>query len=329
MGIYKFITISESTTVCNYQPLGKPGGFGRVYKVTMSDGRIYAGKVFHDHIVAGRENFEKCLQREIAILRRCNYKHVVRYYGSCFHHQLSNAPILLLELMDIDFQEYYISTSDLNLHKIVEILVQVARGLVYLHTRQPDVVIHRDLSARNVLLDLKSSPPLAKITDFGNSRVVESVSTVVTMSQILGTRYYLAPEVDHYRPHYNVNIDVFSFGHLALVGAIQQVITSLPDVRCRDPTDSNKLIARTEVQIREEYFEVLQKRIGQETSFESLVKACLSLDGERRPSAQDLVHKLENILDEPCEDFKYEDENDYANGSSVQSTDSSRGRMIN
>ena len=172
-----------------------------------------------------------------------------------------------------------------------------------------------------MLLDLKVSPPLAKITNFCNSHVVESVSTVVSMSQILGTRYYLAPEVDHYRPHYN--IDVFSFGHLALVATIQQVITSLPDVRCRDPNDPNKLFARTEVQIRKEYFEVLRQRIGHGKPFESLVQACLSLDGEKRPSARDLVEKLEGILNEPCEEFNYKNENDYS--SSVQSTGSSRG----
>ena len=60
------------------------------------------------------------------------------------------------------------SAPNIRLCTKLSILQDVSRGLIYLHSRAP-AVIHRDLTARNVLLD---SAMRAKIADLGNSRIV-------------------------------------------------------------------------------------------------------------------------------------------------------------
>ena len=94
------------------------------------------------------------------------------------------------------------------------ILEDVSRGLLYLHMHDPQI-IHRDLTAKNVLL---TSSLVAKITDFGNSRIINLPpgQLAKTMSRLPGTQAYMPPEALSGSSRYGPSLDVFSFGHLAL-----------------------------------------------------------------------------------------------------------------
>ena len=94
------------------------------------------------------------------------------------------------------------------------LLEDVARGLLYLHKHNPQIV-HRDLTAKNVLL---TSSLVAKITDFGNSRIVnlQPGQLARTLSQAPGTLVYMPPEALTTTSRYGPSLDIFSFGHLAL-----------------------------------------------------------------------------------------------------------------
>ena len=93
-------------------------------------------------------------------------------------------------------------------------LKDVIRGLLYLHHHNPQIV-HRDLTAKNVLL---TSSFVAKITDFGNSRIVnlQPGQLAQTMSRLPGTPLYMPPEALSSSSRYGPSLDVFSFGHLTL-----------------------------------------------------------------------------------------------------------------
>ena len=98
------------------------------------------------------------------------------------------------------------------------IMKDVASGLVYLHGRNP-AVIHRDLTANNVLL---TSERRAKISDVGNSRIFDLLGqTTGTFTSVPGTLAYMPPEAQSCEPHYGCPLDIFSFGHLALYIATQ------------------------------------------------------------------------------------------------------------
>ena len=70
------------------------------------------------------------------------------------------------------------------------ILHNVASGLTYLHERSPPI-IHRDLSARNILL---TSGMVAKIVDLGVARIVARMRTAATMTKGPGASVYMPPE---------------------------------------------------------------------------------------------------------------------------------------
>ena len=73
-----------------------------------------------------------------------------------------------------------------KIDKIISTLTDIAQGMVYLHSLN---VLHSDLSASNVLLDRYG---VAKIADFGHSRILESNDSV--HSWTIGTYAYMSPE---------------------------------------------------------------------------------------------------------------------------------------
>ena len=80
---------------------------------------------------------------------------------------------------------------------------------------RPSPIIHRDLTSKNVLL---TSSLVAKITDMGNSRIIDMRpgQMVRTLTSTPGTAVYMPPEALDDRHRYEPAIDIFSFGHLAI-----------------------------------------------------------------------------------------------------------------
>ena len=183
-------------------------------------GQVCAGKKIHV-ILLDAENAEseiiasKYIQ-ECQLMSDLCHPNVTLFIGVCFfpNYQL---PVLVMEKLERNLDDLVEKVPNISLALKHSILEDVARGLLYLHKHNPQI-IHRDLTARNVLL---TPSMVAKITDFGNSRMMQSDKLVQTLSRCPGTSVYMPPEALTPSPCYGPSLDVFSFGHLSLFVGLQ------------------------------------------------------------------------------------------------------------
>jgi serine/threonine protein kinase len=186
-----------------------------------------------------------------------------------------------MELLSIDLHRHIISSQPMALPIQLKILLDVATGLNYLHTYSP-TIIHRDLTAKNVLLD---SAGLAKIADFGNSRMIGKEQ----MTSSIGTLVYLAPEA--HGNSYDEKIDIFSYGHLMLFILIGKFPDNLLPASYYEKDPGNGIHVpkvRLEVDRRQHYLNDLEEKVS-DGSIVQLVRKCLSNKSEDRPAASQLI----------------------------------------
>ena len=182
-------------------------------------GIVCAGKKIHETLIEqgnhGAENIVSKYVEECQLMSDLRHPHLVQFLGVCFLPN-SSLPVLVMErlLTSLDELLERNRNPDIPLSLKMSILADVAKGLVYLHSRSPPV-IHRDLSAKNVLLN---SAMVAKISDLGNSRIVDFQPGQLarTLSRIPGTMVYMPPEAFEATSKYGPSLDSFSFGHLSL-----------------------------------------------------------------------------------------------------------------
>ncbi len=178
---------------------------------------VCAGKKIHENLLdVGNEGVPEMVRRylqECQLMASLRHPNITQFLGLCFL-QGTQLPLLVMERLETSLDDLLEHVPNLPLSLKRSVLENVAGGLLYLHKMQPPV-IHRDLTSRNVLL---TSSLVAKITDMGNSRIVDlrPGQMVRTLSKYPGTLVYMPPEAQNDRHRYGPSLDIFSFGHLAL-----------------------------------------------------------------------------------------------------------------
>lgn len=186
------------------------GYFGKVYRAELRDGHVVAIKrAKKEHFASLRAEFSN----EIALLKKIEHRSLVQLLG---YIEKGNERIIITE---------YVSNGTLREHldgqrglilgfsQRLEIAIDVAHGLTYLHLYAEKPIIHRDVKSSNILL---TDGFRAKVADFGFAR---TGPTEPDQSQIetdvRGTAGYVDPEYLRTN-HLTIKSDVFSYGILLL-----------------------------------------------------------------------------------------------------------------
>ncbi|KAJ8767335.1 hypothetical protein K2173_017379 [Erythroxylum novogranatense] len=160
------------------------GSFGSVYRGTLSDGKVVAIKVLNLQLEGAFKSFDA----ECKVLRNVRHRNLVKVISSCSNPDLR---ALILQYMPNGSLEKWLYSHNyfLNLTNRVNILVDVAVALEYLHHGQPEAVVHCDLKPSNILLDQEM---VAHVGDFGISKMLAQ-DKPTTLTATLGTLGYMAP----------------------------------------------------------------------------------------------------------------------------------------
>ncbi|KAF6996953.1 hypothetical protein CFC21_013225 [Triticum aestivum] len=296
-------TYNEIERITNnlQQVLGK-GGFGYVYDGFLEDGTQVAVKIRSESSNQGDKEF----LAEVQILTRIHHKNLVSLIGFC---KDGEHMALVYEFMSEGTLQDHIVGGDHNARCLtwrqrLQIAVESAQGLEYLHKGCNPPLIHRDVKATNILLNMRLE---AKIADFGLSKAFNrNNESQVSTDVIVGTRGYMDPEYQTTgRP--TTKSDVYSFGVVLLV-----LVTGKP------PTMHNprsiSIIEWVQQRLSKGNIEgVVDVRMHGDHDINGMWKAadialkCTAHASARRPNMTDVVLQLQECL-------KLEE--DYAGGNS-------------
>ncbi|KAF8392772.1 hypothetical protein HHK36_021009 [Tetracentron sinense] len=178
------------------------GNFGSVYKGMMYDGMITAVKVFDLQVEGAVKSFDA----ECQVLRNVRHRNLVKIISSCSNLDFR---ALVLQYMPNGSLEKLLYSHNyfLDLLQRINIMIDVALALEYLHHDYSEPVVHCDLKPTNVLLD---EDMVAHVGDFGIAKVLAKYKST-TQTSTLGTIGYIAPEYG-LEGRVSTKGDIYSYG---------------------------------------------------------------------------------------------------------------------
>ncbi|XP_074587659.1 LOW QUALITY PROTEIN: LEAF RUST 10 DISEASE-RESISTANCE LOCUS RECEPTOR-LIKE PROTEIN KINASE-like 1.5 [Curcuma longa] len=305
--IYSYEQLRASTN--GFDPRRKigDGGFGSVYLAHLNDGRVAAVKRLHRHHPAAAATKSFC--NEILILSSLRHPNLVRLHGYCCD------PRGLLLVYDYVpngtlADHLHCSRSPYSKPRTLpwvvrlDIALQTAAAIEYLHFSLKPPVVHRDITSTNIFVERDMR---VKVGDFGLSRLLtlsEPSSSLGRPAEYVcctgpqGTPGYLDPEY-HRSFRLTEKSDVYSFGVVLL-----ELVTGLKAV---DVSRHRSEMALVDMVVSKIHMGALHQVVdpvlleeGKEVmamaeAVVELAFRCVAGDKDDRPDARELVEELKRI----------------------------------
>ncbi|XP_011078417.1 calmodulin-binding receptor-like cytoplasmic kinase 3 [Sesamum indicum] len=206
------------------------GGFGTVYKAELPDGQVVAIKrARKEHFSALHTEFRS----EVELLAKIDHRNLVKHLG---YVEKGMERLIITEYVpNGTLREHLdgLKGKILDFNQRLEISIDVAHGLTYLHLYAEKQIIHRDIKSSNILL---TESYRAKVADFGFARLGDDSDKTHVSTKVKGTVGYLDPE---YMRTYQLTTksDVYSFGIL-----LAEILTGRRPVDLKKPPDERVTI---------------------------------------------------------------------------------------
>ncbi|XP_027331722.1 L-type lectin-domain containing receptor kinase S.1 [Abrus precatorius] len=282
---FSYEELSVATGEFGKEQLLGSGGFGRVYRGTLSKNAQVAVKCVNHDSKQGLREF----MAEISSMGRLQHKNLVQMRGWC---RKGNELMLVYDYMPNGSLNKWVFDKPeklLGWEQRRRILVDVAEGLNYLHHGWDQVVIHRDVKSSNILLDADMR---GRLGDFGLAKLYQH-GEVPNTTRVVGTLGYLAPELATVAAPTSAS-DVYSFGVVLLEVACgrRPIETSVPEEEVVLIDWVRELYAKgcaceaADARIMGEY------DVGDMEMVLKLGLACCHPDPQRRPTMKEVVALL-------------------------------------
>ncbi|KAK9077695.1 hypothetical protein SSX86_006032 [Deinandra increscens subsp. villosa] len=287
--LVSFVYRDLQTATKNFSEKLGGGGFGSVFKGTLPDSSVVAVKKL-ESVSQGEKQF----RTEVSTIGTIQHMNLVRLRGFCSE---GNSKLLVYDYMPNGSLDAHLFSKDklLDWKTRYQIALGTARGLVYLHEKCRDCIIHCDIKPENVLLDADLCP---KVADFGLAKLVgREFSRVLTTMR--GTRGYLAPEWLS-GVAITTKADVYSYGMMTfeLISGTRNSEQSEDGRKKFFPMQvADALIDGVDI------LKLLDPTLNGEASLEEVTKLCkvacwcIQDDEENRPAMSQVEQILDGVLD--------------------------------
>uniref|UniRef100_A0A7N2LLM9 non-specific serine/threonine protein kinase n=1 Tax=Quercus lobata TaxID=97700 RepID=A0A7N2LLM9_QUELO len=256
----------------NFERILGKGGFGQVYHGYVDDTQVAV---------------------KVKLLMRVHHRNLTTLVGYCYEGTNMGLVYEYMANGDLDAHLSGKNNNILSWEARLNIAMDAAQGLEYLHHGCKPPIIHRDVKTTNILLNENFH---AKIGDFGLSKIFPTDGgTHVSTFSVAGTPGYLDPE---YSTSYRLTekSDVYSFGVVLL-----EIVTSQRVIeRSRENTHISQwvriMVDKGDIQ------NIVDPRLHGNFNVNSAWKvveiamACVSSTSIERPTMSEVVIKLKECL---------------------------------
>jgi calcium-dependent protein kinase len=209
--------------------------------------------------------------KEVDIISTLDHPNIIKFYETFHDDYFFHIVMELCKGKEIIHQMG--NCGFIEEKKVTYVIFKVLLAIAHCHNRG---VTHRDLKPENILFDSMKKDAEIKILDFGLSRKYDKEQK---MHSILGTPYYVAPEV--LKGEYDEKCDIWSIGAMTYL------------MLCGEPPfngNSNNEIFKKIVKENIKFKSLLWKNIS--NNAKDFVKICLSKNSNKRPSAQEALNHI-------------------------------------
>ncbi|XP_043705300.1 U-box domain-containing protein 52-like [Telopea speciosissima] len=248
------------------------GSFATVYRGIWNGSdvaiKLYFASEYHEGILLD-------YKKEIGIMQRLRHPNVLLFMGAVYSAERLAIVTEFLPRGSL-FKTLHRNNLILDMRRRLRMALDVARGMNYLHNRNPPIV-HRDLKSSNLLVDKNWT---VKVGDFGLSKLKNA--TFLTAKSGRGTPQWMAPEVLRNEPS-NEKSDVYSFGVI-----LWELMTeSIPWAHL------NSLQVVGVVGFMDRRLDVPE---GLDPKVSSIVHDCWQSNPECRPSFKDIILRIRDLI---------------------------------